>query len=138
MMRAISTISAGATALALLTATGCGAGDAQTRLRSAVDAKSPELNQCYAAALERDAQTSGRLQAWLYVEDAEGRLERVEFTGGDVRDQALQSCMSDTLTQVQIDEAPPVNLKVDYTFQLQAQPPPPAPPPQQQPQQPQS
>lgn len=108
-------------AMALLGAWGCGVGDSQTRLRSAVDAKTPELNQCYAAALERDARTSGTMQAWLYVEDEQGRLERVEFSGGDVHDQALQSCMSDSLSQVQLEEAPPTNLKVEYTFQLQPQ-----------------
>jgi len=99
-------------------AAGCGIGDAQTNLRSAVDAKRQELNQCYAAALTRDRDASGTMQAYLYVDSEEGRLTEVEFVGGDVSDPAFQSCMSGSLTQVQLSEPPVANLKVEYTFQL--------------------
>ena len=116
-MRAISM---GTLAVAVLAAAGCGVGDAQTRLRSAVDAKNAELNQCYAQALERDRNTSGTMQAWLHVSDQTGRLEQVEFTEG-VQDPGLQSCMTNTLTQVQLEDTPPANLKVEYTFQLERQ-----------------
>lgn len=133
----IRAISISAVSIALLAATGCGVGDAQTRVRSAVDARNPELNQCYASALERDRNTSGNMRAWIYVEDEQGRIERVEFTEG-VQDQQLQACMEGTLQQVQLEEAPPANLKIEYTFDLQPQPAPPAPQPQpQQPQPPQ-
>lgn len=97
---------------------GCGIGDAQTRVRSAVDARSPDLNQCYAAALTRDASTSGTMSAWVYVESNEGRVERVEFEPGEVSDPTLQSCMNEALTQIRLDEPPAANLKIQYSFQL--------------------
>lgn len=124
----IRAISISTVAVALLAASGCGIGDAQTKLRSAVDAKNQELNQCYAAALERDPQTSGTMSAWLHVEDQQGRIDEVEFTDGSAQDPQLQSCMTNTLTQVQLAEAPAANMKVEYTFELHRQP---APPPQQ-------
>jgi hypothetical protein len=100
---------------------GCGVGDSQTRLRTAIDAKNQELSQCYGAALGRDPATAGTMQAWIHVEDQQGRVDNVEFSGGDVNDPTLQSCMTDALTQVQLAEAPPANLKVEYTFQLTPQ-----------------
>ncbi len=100
---------------------GCGIGNAQQQLRSAVDAKSQELDQCYADALTRDRDAAGSLTAYLHVDTDEGRIQEVEFTGGDVNDAQLQSCMSTTLTQVQLTEPPAANLKVEYTFQLTPQ-----------------
>ena len=97
---------------------GCGIGDAQTQLRSAIDAKNQELDQCYAAALTRDRDAAGALSAYVHVETAEGRVNEVEFTGGDVQDAALESCITDSLTQVRLSEPPAANLKVEYTFQL--------------------
>jgi hypothetical protein len=100
---------------------GCGIGNAQQQLRSAVDAKSQELDQCYADALTRDRDAAGFLNAYLHVDTEEGRIREVEFTSGDVNDPALQSCMSTTLTQVRLAEPPAANLKVEYTFQLTPQ-----------------
>ncbi len=97
---------------------GCGIGDAQRHLRSAVDAKSQELDQCYAQALTRNRDAAGTLNANLHVGASDGRVDQVEFVGGDVRDPELQSCMTATLTQVQLPEPPAANLKVEYTFQL--------------------
>lgn len=97
---------------------GCGAGESQAMLRTAVDAKSQELNQCYATALARDREIAGIIEADLVVDNFEGRVTRIEFTGGDAHDAALESCMSDALTQVQIAEPPVSNLRAEYTFEL--------------------
>lgn len=107
-----------AAALVLVT-TGCGIGDSQRHLRTAVDARQDALESCYASALERDAGAAGSVQAWLYVEDEAGRIERVEVVESDLSDDQLHACMDEALRQVQLAETPPANLKVEYTFQFQ-------------------
>jgi Tfp pilus assembly protein FimT len=104
--------------VSLIAVAGCGIGDAQKRLRSAVDEKNAELNRCYAEALAQNRNVDGTLEANLLVNTTEGRIHQVEFTGGTGRDASLESCMVDTLTQVRLAEPPPANLKVEYTFQL--------------------
>lgn len=110
------TWSIGIAALALGSA--CGIGDAQQRLRSAVDAKQGELDQCYTAALARDESIQGRLDATVHVDRTQSRVETVEFTGGEVTEPELQRCFSDVLTDVQLEEAPAADLRVGYTFRL--------------------
>lgn len=99
-------------------ASACGIGDAQANLRTAVDAKQAELDQCYTSALARNGETQGSLAADLNVESQGGRVESVEFTGGDVQDGELTSCMTGVLTQIQLQEAPAANLRVSYSFEL--------------------
>ena len=115
MTRALSSLLVLAIAAGLA---GCGIGDSQAQLRSAIDAKNQELDQCYAGALARDRDAAGSLSAYVHVDHAEGRVNQVEFTGGDGRDPSLESCISDSLTRVQLTEPPAANLKVAYTFQL--------------------
>jgi len=121
MSRNVTIIGALLVSATLLALVGCGVGDAQTRLRTAIDAKDQELSQCYAAALGRDGNASGTMKAWVHGEDKQGRVDGGEFEGGDVTDPALQSCMTDALTQVQLSEPPPANLRVEYTFELTPQ-----------------
>lgn len=105
-------------ALASAAATGCGIGEAQTRLRTAVDAKQQELGQCYGEALARNPQAGGTIQAWINLDSDSGRIESVEYTGGDFRDEAMLSCMTSTLQTVQLMQAPKANLRVEYAFHL--------------------
>ena len=108
--------------LAGLGALGCGIGDAQTQLRSAIDAKQGELDQCYAEALGRDRSATGEMHLWVHVEDAAGRVDDVEVDQSDVNDEALQTCVSGVLTGIQLDKAPAANLRVEYTVRLQPRP----------------
>ena len=104
--------------LALGLASACGIGDAQQRLRTAVDAKRGELDGCYTAALARDESIEGQLDATVHVDRAEARVESVEFTGGDVSEPQLQQCFSDVLTGVRLEDPPAANLQVSYSFRL--------------------
>jgi hypothetical protein len=97
---------------------GCGIGDAQTQLLSAVDAKREELSQCYATALSRDANAQGTLKGWVHVEDKQGRVDSVEFEQADISDQQFHGCISASLTQIQLTQPPAANLKVEYTFEF--------------------
>lgn len=109
----LSTLSLG---LALLA--GCSIGDAQSRLRSAVDAKGEEFNDCYAQALTRDQSIQGSLDAVLYVDKVTGAISRVEFANGAVGDGELERCMTSVLGTVQVDGDLKKNLEVSYTFEL--------------------
>lgn len=98
---------------------GCGGiGDSQSRLRSAVDAKKPTLDDCYASALERDRARSGTMDLWLHVNDESGRVEKVEVSESSVADPALQQCVETALVGVQLDPPPGAPMKVDYTLQF--------------------
>lgn len=105
----------------LALAGGCGIGDAQARLRTAVDAKNEELSACYAGALERNRNAAGTIRATLHVEDDVGRVNQVEIEQSDLTDQAFQACMTDSLQSIQLEEAPAANLEVKYTFQFTPQ-----------------
>lgn len=104
--------------LVLAALTGCGVGDAQTNLRSAVDAKQNELDACYAKALERDRNTAGQAKVWITVEKSTGQVKSVEQHESQVHDEMLFSCVENELTTIQLEDAPKVNLKVDYTLQF--------------------
>ena len=97
---------------------GCGIGDAQTQLRTAVDEKREELNACYADALGRDATAAGSMHAWIHVEDGGGQVDAVEFDESDIEDEALQACMTGKLTTISLSQPPAANLKVEYTFEF--------------------
>jgi hypothetical protein len=105
---------------------GCGIGDAQTHLRTAVDAKREELNRCYADTLTRDASAAGSMHLWVHVESDQGRVDNVEVANSDIQDQTLNTCVSSTLQGIQLDEAPSAQLRVEYTLLFQPEGPPPA------------
>lgn len=106
-----------ASALAL---TACGIGDAQPRLRTAVDAKQDEMDRCYTTALTRDQSIGGEVEATLHVEGTTGHLEQVEFGEGQVSDPQLRSCLANVLQGVTLPDAPRKKLEVLYTFRLTA------------------
>jgi hypothetical protein len=102
------------TAAAMLLA-GCGdVGDSQGRLRTALEAQKPTLDQCYARALERDEGEAGQMQVWVHVNSQTGKLEEVEVVDATVQDGQLKSCVEQALVGVQLDPAPAVDLQVEY------------------------
>jgi hypothetical protein len=103
---------------ALAFVAGCGIGDAQQRLRSAVDAKQDELDRCYTTALTRNENIGGEVDATLVVD--EGQITEVDYGGGQVTDPQLRGCMADVLRGVRLEEPPKPQLRVDYTFRLTA------------------
>jgi hypothetical protein len=103
---------------AAVLATGCGIGDAQSRLRSAVDAQKPAFDQCYATALERDEKEAGSLEMWVHVDKQTGQLHQVEVSDTSLQDEQLKSCVESALTTVQMDPPPKANLKVEYILQF--------------------
>lgn len=105
--------------LAALASTGCGIGDAQKKLRTAVDAERPSLDDCFAQALERDREMSGGdMQVLLHVSRKTGRVDQAEVAHSEVEDAALQQCVESALTNVALEEPPKANLKVEYTLRF--------------------
>ena len=113
MIRAMLIISA-------LALTACGIGDAQPRLRTAVDAKQAELNTCYTTALTRDPTIGGEVEATLHVEGSTGHVQQVEFGEGQVTDPQLRTCLANVIQGVTLPDAPKKKLEVRYTFRLTA------------------
>ncbi|MBI2896863.1 MAG: AgmX/PglI C-terminal domain-containing protein [Deltaproteobacteria bacterium] len=108
---------------------GCGIGDAQNHLRTAVDEKREELNRCYGETLARDASAAGQMQLWVHVESDRGQVDAVEVQRSDIQDEGLGSCVTTTLQSIQLPEAPSAALRVEYTLLFQPEgdaPPPPA------------
>jgi hypothetical protein len=104
--------------LTLALASGCSIGDAQTRLRSAVDEKYNEYNECYAQALVRDENTAGQLDAVLYVDKVTGAISKVEFNPGSVTDPELERCLTAALGAVDVEGDLKRDMQVSYTFEL--------------------
>lgn len=119
-MSALRLTLAGALVAAVAAAAGCGIGDAQTRLRTAVDAKQPTLDDCYADALQRDRTLGGSMALTLHVSEDSGEVTRVEITSPGVDDPQLQECVKTVLTGVDLDPPPKSNLEVEYTLRFQA------------------
>jgi hypothetical protein len=103
-----------AAAAASILVGGCGIGDAQSQLRTAVDAQQPTLDQCYASALERSSDESGQMQVWLHVDKSSGTLKEVEVVDATVQDTQLKSCVEQALVGIQMDPPPKANLQVEY------------------------
>jgi len=102
---------------------------ARGALRSAVEAKQAELDQCFADTLTRNATATGGMTAWLEVESDNGRVSSVEIEGTDVQDETLGQCVTSTLQTIQLAEAPPIPMRVHYQFVFQNGSAAPAPPP---------
>jgi hypothetical protein len=100
---------------------GCGIGDAQLHLRSAVDAKQAELSACYAQALARNTNAAGDVQVWVHVESVEGRVHTLQFAQSAIQDEALQTCVRSVLTQVRLSVPPAADLQVAYVFRFTPQ-----------------
>jgi hypothetical protein len=102
--------------LAVLSA-GCGIGDAQTRLRTAIDAKKPTLDECYGTALTRDKTTAGEMRLFVNVDETSGVVNQVEISSGP-KDPMLTKCIESALAGVKLEPAPAANLKVEYTLRF--------------------
>lgn len=103
--------------IASLVAAGCGGiGDAQKRVRTAVDAQQPTLNECYGAMLARDATAAGSMELTLRVGESGGRVETVNIKRSDLTDPELQTCVKQALAGVSIQPAPKANLDIGYTL----------------------
>ena len=96
----------------------CGVGDAQSHLRTAVDARQASLNECYRQALERSEETSGVMHVRLHMPKGANAVEQVEVMDSNLGDEALEQCVVGALDGVRIDEAPKANMAVDYTFRF--------------------
>lgn len=111
-----SLVTAAALGVALV---GCGAGDAQQHLRSAVDAKGKSLRSCYEGALQRNASAKGSMQLWIHVEQQSGAVTKVEFQRSDIEDEEFKTCVKDTLEKITLPKTPKAGMKVDYTLRFQ-------------------
>jgi hypothetical protein len=112
-------IAIGLFGLGLLGLTACGGiGSAKSNLRSAVDAKKPTLDDCYAQALVRDQSASGAMTLKLTVKDGTGMVDKVEVVDPGFADGELQSCVEGALTGLTIASKPKANVEIEYTLQF--------------------
>ena len=96
----------------------CGIGNAQARLRSAVDARKSTLDECYAQALERDRNAAGEMVLWIHVAEATGQVLQVDIGEGGMEEVTLQQCVQTALQGVKLQPKPKANLKVEYTLRF--------------------
>lgn len=105
--------------LSLVASAGCGRITPSRRnLRTAVEAKRPELDACYAQTIGRQAGAQGGLVLWVEVDSDSGRVSNVEVERSEVPDEGLGQCVASTLQTIQI-EPPPLAMRVHYTLQFQ-------------------
>lgn len=97
---------------------GCGSGDAQQHLRSAVDAKGKKLTSCYEDALQRNRSAQGTMKLFVFVEQQSGKVDKVEVQSSEIDDPQLQGCVKDTLTTITLPKTPKAGMKVDYTLRF--------------------
>ena len=109
-----------AVALAALGAmvSGCGIGDAQARLRTAIDAKKPTLDECYRVSLVAHKHVAGEMQLAIHVVEATGLADAIEVKSSTVKDAALHKCVETALVGTKLEPTPNANLKVDYTLRF--------------------
>lgn len=98
-----------------LAACGGGVGDAQKRLRTAIEAKQDALDDCYEKTLERDTEVKGNLMVVLKVAKGGGGVSSA-VTGGKVKDGKLVKCVQGTLDAIKLKPAPGANMEVTYTL----------------------
>lgn len=70
-----------------------GVGDAQLRLRTAVNAKQDKLDACYTRSLTRDADGKGAMQLLLHVNQSDGVVDPVTVTSSEITDPKLAKCV---------------------------------------------
>jgi hypothetical protein len=103
--------------MALCCLIGCaGIGDAQKRVRTAVDAKQPTLTECYGATLALNEKASGSMLVSLRVTESSGRVDAVAIKQSSIPDDKLQECVKSALVGIQIAPGPKANLDIDYTL----------------------
>ncbi len=101
--------------IAMLGLAACGGiGNAQKNVRSAVDNKTPTLDDCYGQALERDKTATGSMTLNLIVGEKSGAVDQVEMLDPGFADGELQSCVQTALVGLSISPKPKANLKVEY------------------------
>ena len=106
-------------ALLVVVLAGCGGiGDAQKRLRTAIDAKQDTLDACYAKSLGRDAGGKGSMELLLHVAGDGGQVDSVKITSSDLADPKLEKCVKSTLKAVQLDPAPASAFDIEYTLEF--------------------
>jgi translation initiation factor 2 gamma subunit (eIF-2gamma) len=98
-------------ATALAACGGGGVGDAQKRLRTAVDAKQDMLDDCYEKTLARDAEAKGDVQVLFKVSN--GGDVKSEVKGGKL-DGKLLKCVQKALDEIKLSPGPGANMEVTY------------------------
>ena len=109
-----------AVALASLFACG-GPGNAKSNLRSAVDAKKPTLDDCYAKALERDKSAAGSMTLKLTVKDGKDTVSKVDVVDAGFADGELKSCVEGALVGLTIAKKPGANVIIEYQLAFSPQ-----------------
>ncbi len=98
---------------------GCASlGNSQQHLRTAIDAKKPAMEKCYAQVLVTDRKAAGQAQLVVHVNDVTGAINRVEWGTTTLKQPGLQKCIDDVLVSTMVEPKPSVYLKVDYTLKF--------------------
>jgi hypothetical protein len=100
--------------IASLAACGGGIGDAQKRLRTAIEAKQDALDDCYEKSLARNAETAGNLNLVVKVAKKKGTVS-ASAAGGKIGDEKLVQCVETAIDSVKLSPAPKSNMEVSYT-----------------------
>ena len=103
-------------ALVLLAACG-GLGNAQQRLRTAVDAQQAKLDKCFTRSLARDSDGAGAMVLVLHVSSG-GTIDDIQVQRTEVKDPKLQNCVKATFRKIQLQPAPSSDFEIVYTLKF--------------------
>ncbi|PCC73048.1 hypothetical protein SAMN02745121_06490 [Nannocystis exedens] len=86
-------------------------------IRRVVRAHGPEIEACYAAALERDAQANGVVLVAFTIGTA-GEVTATKVESSDIGDQTLHACMREAVGGWLFPRPEGGSVEVDYPFVL--------------------
>lgn len=91
------------------------------RLRTAVDAQRPVLDQCYEGALQQNPSTAGRMKLLLHIPTGANQVDGVRFgiTDRGVAQAQLQQCIANALVGLPIGASTAGDLQVEYTLSFE-------------------
>jgi hypothetical protein len=102
--------------IVVLGACGGGIGDAQTRLRTAIEARQDNLDGCYGDTLEHMPAAAGKIGLLIHVK--QGQVSDVDVTATEIEDVKLVKCVKSTLKKVALDPPPKSDFEVEYTLRF--------------------
>ena len=119
--------------VALLAAAACGGSGMGQNVRNDITQQmstaQPKLSSCYETALQEKRKLRGTMWVRFAVEPKTGKFRQVAITRSEIQNQALETCVLDTLSGLAIAVPQKSTVSVDYPINFEPTPSPAATPP---------
>lgn len=76
------------------------------------------VSACYASALQRDRKLRGTMMVSFDAEPKTGTFTNIRITGGDLRDEELQSCVTEQVSGLALSEPQKTVVSVSYPLEF--------------------